>query len=80
MKAVQQAKRARDLTPADRADIIRKLEFGATLSDTLVSDLATNSVVLDFRRRRFVYRAGDPADCLYAIIHGRVKLDRKSVV
>ena len=76
MKAVQQAKRARDLTPADRADIIRKLEFGATLSDTLVSDLASNSVVLDFRRRRFVYRAGDPADCLYVIIHGRVKLCR----
>jgi len=76
MKAVQQAKRARDLTPADRADIIRKQEFGATLSDTLVSDLATNSVVLDFRRRRFVYRAGDPADSLYAIIHGRVKLCR----
>ena len=76
MKAVQQAKRARDLTPADRADIIRKLEFGATLSDTLISDLASNSVVLDFRRRRFVYRAGDPADCLYVIIHGRVKLCR----
>jgi CRP/FNR family cyclic AMP-dependent transcriptional regulator len=73
---VQQAKRARDLTSEDRADIIRNLEFGATLSDTLISDVASNSVVLDFRRRRFVYRAGDPADCLYAIIHGRVKLCR----
>ena len=72
MKAVQQAKRARDLTPEDRAQIIRKLEFGTTLSETMVSDIAANSVVLDFRRRRFVYRAGDPADCLYAIIHGRV--------
>jgi CRP/FNR family transcriptional regulator, cyclic AMP receptor protein len=76
MKAVQQAKRARDLTQEDRADIIRKLEFGATLSNDLVSDLAANSVVLDFRRRRFVYRAGEAADCLYAIIHGRVKLCR----
>jgi CRP/FNR family transcriptional regulator, cyclic AMP receptor protein len=76
VKAVQQAKRARDLTSEDRADIIRNLEFGATLSDTLISDVASNSVVLDFRRRRFVYRAGDPADCLYAIIHGRVKLCR----
>lgn len=76
MKGVHHAKRARDLTPADRADIIRNLGFGSTLSDTLVSELANNSVVLDFRRRRFVYRAGDPADCLYAIIHGRVKLCR----
>lgn len=76
MKAVQQAKRARDLTPEDRAQIIRILEFGTTLSDTLISDVAANSVVLDFRRRRFVYRAGEAADCLYAIIHGRVKLCR----
>ena len=76
MKAVHYAKRARDLTPADRSDLIRMLEFGSTLSDNLVSDLAANSAVLDFRRRRFVYRAGDPADSLYAIIHGRVKLCR----
>jgi len=76
---VQQAKRARDLTSEDRADIIRKLEFGATLTDSLIADLAGNSVVLDFRRRRFVYRAGDAADCLYAIIHGRVKLCRIEV-
>lgn len=76
MKAVQQQKRARDLTPEDRADIIRRLEFGASLDDTLVSNLASSSLVLDFRRRRFVYRAGEPADCLYAIIHGRVKLCR----
>src|SRR5215813_653135 len=76
MKVVQDQKRARDLTPADRADIIRQLDFGSSLSDTLISDLANNSVVLDFRRRRFVYRAGEPADCLYAIIHGRIKLCR----
>ena len=76
MKVVQDQKRARDLTPADRAAIIRQLEFGSSLNDSLISDLATNSVVLDFRRRRFVYRAGEPADCLYAIIDGRVKLCR----
>ncbi len=76
---MQQAKRARDLTSEDRADIIRKLEFGSTLTDSLIADLASNSVVLDFRRRRFVYRAGDAADCLYVIIHGRVKLCRIEV-
>lgn len=76
MKAGQEQKRARDLTPSDRANIIRQLEFGSSLNDNLVSDLANSSIVLDFRRRRFVYRAGDPADCLYAIIHGRVKLCR----
>ena len=76
MKVAQEQKRARDLTPADRAEIIRQLDFGSPLNDSLVLDLATSSVVLDFRRRRFVYRAGEPADCLYAIIQGRVKLCR----
>jgi CRP/FNR family cyclic AMP-dependent transcriptional regulator len=76
MKVVQDQKRARDLTPDDRAEIIRRLDFGSSLNEPLLSDLATSSVVLDFRRRRFVYRAGEPADCLYAIINGRVKLCR----
>ena len=71
-----QQKRARDLTVADRAQIIRRLEFGSTLDDALIHDMARNSVVLDFRRRRFIYRAGEPADCLYAIVHGRIKLCR----
>src|SRR5678810_529669 len=76
MNALQEQKRARDLTAEDRAQIIRRLEFGSTLDDALVSEMARNSVVLDFRRRRFVYREGEPADCLYAIIHGRIKLCR----
>ncbi|HEY6805174.1 MAG TPA: Crp/Fnr family transcriptional regulator [Pyrinomonadaceae bacterium] len=76
MKVVQDQRRARDLTSADRADIIRQLDFGSSLNDSVVLDLASSSVVLDFRRRRFVYRVGEPADCLYAIINGRVKLCR----
>jgi len=76
MKSVQDQKRARDLTEEDRASLIRRLDFGSSLNDSLVSDIAHSSVVLDFRRRRFIYRAGEPADCLYAIIHGRIKLCR----
>ena len=79
MKSVQDQKRARDLTEEDRASLIRRLDFGSSLNDSLVSDLARSSVVLDFRRRRFIYRAGEPADCLYAIIHGRIKLCRIEV-
>lgn len=71
-----QPKRARDLTTADLAGLIRQLEFGSTLSDQLVSDLVANAVVLDLRRRRFIYRAGDAADSLYAIVQGRIKLCR----
>jgi CRP/FNR family transcriptional regulator, cyclic AMP receptor protein len=69
-------KRARDLTAQDRLEILKRLEFGSLLSETVSTNLAHNSQVLDARRRRFVYRAGEPADCLYAIVRGRIKLCR----
>jgi CRP/FNR family cyclic AMP-dependent transcriptional regulator len=71
-----QPKRANAFTAADLATIIQQLDFGYTLSDQIVSQFASNAVVLDLRRRRFVYRAGDPADSLYAIIEGTIKLCR----
>jgi CRP-like cAMP-binding protein len=69
-------RRAQDLTATDRASIVRQLEFGASLSDETVSQFAESSVMLDVRRRRFVYRAGNQADALYAIVRGRIKLCR----
>jgi CRP/FNR family cyclic AMP-dependent transcriptional regulator len=69
-------RRAQDLSATDRATIVRQLEFGASLSDQTVSEFSEYSVVLDVRRRRFVYRAGDQADALYAIVRGRIKLCR----
>lgn len=75
-KKPRSSRRAQDLTAADRAKIIRQLEFGASLSDHTVSQFAECSLVLDVRRRRFVYRAGEQADALYAIVSGRIKLCR----
>jgi CRP/FNR family transcriptional regulator len=69
-------KRACDLTAQDRAEIIRQAGFGAHLDDGLLSRLAANSIAIDYRRRRFIYRAGDAADALYLIARGRVKLCR----
>ena len=69
-------KRARDLKAADLSTLIRKLDFGPTMDDATVAELSRTSVVLDFRRRRFIYKAGDPADSLFAIVQGRVKLCR----
>ncbi len=69
-------KRARDLKAADLASLIRQLDFGPTMDESAAAELARNSVVLDVRRRRFIYKAGDPADSLFAIVHGRVKLCR----
>jgi len=42
----------------------------------LFAHLAENSVAFDFARRRSIYRAGDPADSLFAIAQGRIKLCR----
>ncbi len=76
-KKLKPPKRAHDLSPADRAAIIRnQLGFGPSLSDELISRFAESSRVIDVRRRRFVYRAGEQADALYAIIRGRIKLCR----
>lgn len=75
-KKPKSPRRAQDLTAVDRAEIIRQLEFGSSLSDETVSRFAECSLVLDVRRRRFVYRAGDQADALYAIVSGRIKLCR----
>ena len=69
-------RRAQDLTSSDRAAIIRQLEFASDLSDSTVAQFAECSTLMDVRRRRFVYRAGEQADALYAIVKGRIKLCR----
>lgn len=61
---------------SDRAQLIAGLDLGAGLETSLLLRLAAGASVRDFRRRRAIYRAGDEANCLYAIAAGRVKLSR----
>jgi CRP/FNR family transcriptional regulator, cyclic AMP receptor protein len=69
-------KRACDLNAEDRAAIIRQSGLSNHLNEDLLGRLAANSFATDYRRRRFIYRAGEPADALYLIARGRVKLCR----
>jgi CRP/FNR family cyclic AMP-dependent transcriptional regulator len=69
-------KRACDLTAQDRDFHLRQSDFGNCLSEELSARFATNSLAIDYRRRRFIYRSNDPADALYLIARGRVKLCR----
>ncbi len=69
-------KRACDLSAEERGNVMRHLDFGAGLDDILIARFAARSTAVDFRRRRFVYREGDPADSLYVIARGRIKLCR----
>ncbi|MBC8031553.1 MAG: Crp/Fnr family transcriptional regulator [Pyrinomonadaceae bacterium] len=75
-KKLKPLKRAHNLSPTDRAAVIKSLEFGSNLSESVATSFADCSVVCDVNRRRFVYRAGDEADALYAIVSGRIKLCR----
>ncbi|HEY0004317.1 MAG TPA: Crp/Fnr family transcriptional regulator [Pyrinomonadaceae bacterium] len=69
-------RRACDLSAEDRTDIIRQLDFGMGLEESLLLKLGEKSTAIDYRRRRFIYRMGDEANALYFIIRGRVKLCR----
>jgi CRP/FNR family cyclic AMP-dependent transcriptional regulator len=75
-KKLKSPRRVQDLTVADRATISRQLDFASNLSEQTIQQFAECSVVMDVRRRRFVYRAGEQADALYAIVRGRIKLCR----
>jgi CRP/FNR family cyclic AMP-dependent transcriptional regulator len=69
-------RRIQALSSIDRAEMIASSEFGSSLGEGVVASLADSSSVSDVRRRRFVYRAGDQADALFAIVIGRIKLCR----
>lgn len=69
-------KRARDLNIDDRRHLLGQLDWARNLSELAMDRLIQGGIALDFRRRRFIYRAGDPADSVFAILRGRVKLCR----
>jgi CRP-like cAMP-binding protein len=69
-------RRAHNLTTSERAAMLMQLEFGARLGPQLLERIAASSTVVEARRRRFIYRAGEQADGLYAIVKGRIKLCR----
>jgi CRP/FNR family transcriptional regulator, cyclic AMP receptor protein len=75
-KKPKTVRRPQDLTATDRAQLIRELEFGSSLREETILQLAASARVIEVRRRRFVYRAGEKADALYAITSGRIKLCR----
>lgn len=67
-------RRADTLSPLERAEIIKISALAAGLTEDSLMRLARCSTATDYRRRRFIYRAGDAADALYIIAHGLVKL------
>lgn len=70
------ASRACDLSQDERIQILRRLDLAPALGEATLHRLGASSSAIDYRRRRFVYRAGDDADALYVIARGRIKLCR----
>jgi CRP-like cAMP-binding protein len=60
----------------ERARLISNLDLAHGLEPSVLLRLAASATVRNVRRRRAIYRAGDEANCLYAIIEGRIKLFR----
>jgi CRP/FNR family transcriptional regulator, cyclic AMP receptor protein len=67
-------RRPGELTTPEREAIIRESEIADGFDDAVLLLLARDSKAVEFRRRRFIYRAGDVADALYVIDRGRVKI------
>ena len=67
-------RRADSLSPLERAEIIKNSELAAGLTEDSLTKLAHCSTAIDYRRRRFIYRASEQADALYIIARGLVKL------
>ena len=67
-------KRAGDLKVADLSTLIQKLDFGPTMDDAAVAELARTSLC-SISGAGVSLKAGDPADSL-SQVHGRVKLCR----
>jgi CRP/FNR family transcriptional regulator, cyclic AMP receptor protein len=77
-------RRSCDLSIEDRIQIMRQSDIGnGGLNPALLTRLATAATVVEYRRRRFIYRAGEQGDAVYVIAKGRVKLcsiEEKSTV
>lgn len=69
-------RRAGDLSIEERAAFIKQSDLGSNLSAPVILQLAAKSSVVDFRRRRNIYRPNDPADALFLIVRGWIKLCR----
>lgn len=76
VKTLRTPRRMQNSTEASRIEMLKELEFSASLGESMIAALAACSVVIEARRRRFIYRAGEQADALYAIAKGRIKLCR----
>ncbi len=58
----------------DRTEILRRISLFSAVPDPELRLLSNETRLIEYKKGDFVYREGDPADCFYAIVSGRVKV------
>jgi CRP/FNR family cyclic AMP-dependent transcriptional regulator len=59
---------------ADEIDLLRKIPMFAKLEISKLKLLAFTSEVVGYNDGETLFRAGDPADCAYVIMHGSIDI------
>src|SRR5690242_6610903 len=62
----------------DRTSFIRTVSFCAGLPDSAIAELSAIAIPLQRPAGAFIQFEGDPADAMYLVIDGRVKIARTS--
>ncbi len=58
----------------DKIQILKRIPLFSNLKETDLRFLASESRLIEFKRGDFIYREGDPADCFYVVVSGRLKV------
>ncbi|MBI4436925.1 MAG: patatin-like phospholipase family protein [Candidatus Omnitrophica bacterium] len=58
----------------DKVEVLRRLPLFSGLQEPELRLLANEMRLIEYKKGDFIYREGDPADCFYAIVSGRVKV------
>lgn len=62
------------LSKVDKVEILRRIPLFSELEEQDLRLLASETKLIEYKKGDFIYREGDPADCFYAIVSGRIKV------
>ena len=61
-----------------KLEIVRKIPFFSGLSENELLEISQKFIEKEFRKREYLFWEGEPADCLYVIKAGKVKVLKHS--
>jgi len=58
----------------DKLELLRRLSLFSGLQEPELKLIANEMRLIEYKKGDFIYKEGDPADCFYAVVSGRVKV------